>query len=147
MRENILPKDQSAWIFILAAVLALFFEISATTLPLIIGVFVLTAVIFRKNWVFAAAFLVGLIFDILTFRAVGTTSAFLIFLIFLIFLYENKFEIETLPFVFVSTFLSSFAFLIFLGYGNLLPQAFLVSLVTSIFFQFLSASWHDKIER
>lgn len=145
MKENILPQDKSAWIFIFAGILALFFEISATTLPLVIGVFVLPAIIIRANWVFIAAFFAGLIFDMLTFRAIGTTSAFLIFLIFLIFLYENKFEIETLPFVFISTFLSSVAFLIFLGYSNLLPQAFLVSLLTSIFFKFLSASWHDKI--
>ena len=91
MRENILPEDKSAWIFILAGALALFFEISVTTLPLIVGVFVLLAVIFRKSWVIVLAFVAGIIFDALTFRAIGTTSAFLIFLIFLIFAYENKF--------------------------------------------------------
>lgn len=145
MRKNILLQDKPTLIFILVLILALFFEISVTTLPLVIGAFILLAIIFRKSWVFVAAFFAGLVFDIMTFRAVGSTSAFLIFLIFMVFLYENKFEIETLSFVFISTFLSSVAFLIFLGYGNLLPQAFLVSLLTSIFFQFLSASWHDKI--
>ncbi len=124
---------------ILLAVLiaSLFFESSLTSLPLLVGALILCAVLTRKSWVFLAAFLAGVIFDALTLRTVGTTATFFLVLIFLIFLYENKFETETLPFVFISTFFSSFAFLIFLGFGSLLLQALVVALITSLLFQLL----------
>ncbi|MEX2007150.1 MAG: hypothetical protein WD992_00030 [Candidatus Levyibacteriota bacterium] len=147
MREKILGQEKAVWVFMLILVLALFLEVSSTTLPLIIGVFVLLAVTFRRGWVFIAAFVSGLIFDILTLRTIGTTSVFLIILIFLIFLYENKFETETIPFVFISSFLASFIFLIVLGFSNLLLQAFLVSIFASVLFQLLSAPWRDKIRQ
>lgn len=138
MIEKVLPKENSAWIYIAFLLLSLFFEISATTMPFIIGALILLAVTFRKNWVFLAAFLVGLIFDILALRTIGTTSLFFIILIFLIFIYENKFETETVPFVFVSTFLFSFSFLIFLGFSNVILQSLVSAIVTALIFRLSS---------
>jgi len=125
-------------ILLAALIASLFVESSLSSLPLLVGVLILSAVVTRKSWVFLAAFLTGVIFDALTLRTIGLTSTFFLILIFLIFLYENKFETETLPFVFLSTFFSSFAFLIFLGFGSLILQALVVALITSLLFQLLS---------
>ena len=136
MIEKVLP--------IILLIIALFFEVSITSLPLLVGVLIFLAVSVRKDWVFLAAFLIGLIFDILTLRTIGTTSLFFTILIFLIFSYENKFEIATLPFIFISTFLFSFLFLIFLGFGNLLLQSLTVSILTLLLFKF-STTFRVKI--
>ncbi|MBI2195874.1 MAG: hypothetical protein HYU48_02415 [Candidatus Levybacteria bacterium] len=145
MREKILEQKKSVWVFILIIALSIFFETSVTTLPLIVGTFVLFAVILQRDWVFVAAFLSGLIFDILTLRTIGTTSIFLIVLIFTIFLYKNKFEIETIPFVFIACFFASFIFLITAGFSNLLLPAFIVSIFASVLFRLLSAPLRGKI--
>ncbi len=118
---------------------AFFFEISITTLPLIIGAFILLAVIWRSNWIFFAAFIAGIFFDILTFHSIGITSIFLVLLVFLIFLYQNKFEIETLPFVFLSSFIASGAFLIFQNYNNIFLQSFIVGIIVLGIFKLLSS--------
>lgn len=131
MREKLIP------IIFLAAVV---FLQTFATLPVSVGALVLLAVLFRQNWIFIAAFLTGLIFDILTLRTLGLTSVFLVFLVFLIFLYQNKFEIQTVPFVFISTFLASFIFLIILGYQGQFFQALLVSLGTSLVFRLISGA-------
>ncbi len=145
MKEDNFLRERAVLFFLLVLFLALFFEISLTTLPLIVGVLILLAVIFRKSWVLVFAFLTGLIFDILTLRTIGTTSAFLTVMIFLIFVYENKFETESPLFVFVSTFLSSILFLIFLGFGNVFLQAFIVSSVCTLSFRLLFTSRRGKI--
>ncbi len=130
MREKIFP--------ILFIILVTFLEITVTTLPLIIGTFILLTVVFRQNWIFVAAFLTGIIFDILTIRTIGTTSTFLVFMVFLIFLYQNKFEIQTIHFVFVSTTIASVLFLVFLGFSSVILQALLVGVVTTVLFGLLS---------
>lgn len=137
MKEKIFPVS--------LLVLALFFEIFITTIPFIVGIFILLSIVWRKNWIFFAAFLAGIVFDIFTLRAIGSTSVFLIFLVFLIFIYQNKFEIETLPFVFVSSFISSVAFLIILGYSGLIIEPLIVSLVSLGLFKFLSSGSRGKI--
>ncbi len=145
MKEGNFLSERAVLFFLLVLFLALFFEISATTLPLIVGVLILLVVIFRKSWVLVSAFLTGLVFDILTLRTIGTASAFLTVMIFLIFLYENKFETESPLFVFVSTFLFSILFLIFLGFGNVFLQAFIVSSVCTLSFWLLLSARRGKI--
>lgn len=118
--------------------LVLFIETSITTLPLLIGGLVFFAVTSRKDWVFLIAVITGFIFDVLTLRTIASTSIFFTILVFLIFIYENKFETETVLFVFLSTFISSFIFLIFLGFGNLILQSLVVATLTSLIFRLSS---------
>lgn len=137
MREKIIPAVLLA--------LTLFVEVSLTSLPFLVGVLIFLAVTYRKDWVFPAAVLVGLVFDILTLRTIGTTSIFLALLVFLIFIYENKFETETVPFVFISTFIASFIFLIFLGFSNLVAQSLIVAFLTALLFRLSSITFGGRI--
>lgn len=137
MREKFLP--------VIVLITALILETSLTTLPLIVGVFIFLTVVLRQNWIFPAAFFTGIIFDILSLRAIGGTSIFLTLMIFIIYLYENKFETATFPFIFIFSFISSFIFLIILGYQNFFIQSFVVSILTALFFQLLFSDRRDKI--
>lgn len=122
---------------LLLLVLSLILETSITTLPLIVGLIVVITVLLRKSWVFLLAFATGFIFDILSLGTVGTSSIFLVCVVFLILLYRNKFEIETVPFVFIASFLSSFVFLLFLKTGFVFIQALIVGAISLLLFQFL----------
>lgn len=136
MIENKAIYKRSPLIFALLLILFLMLETSITTLPLIVGLFVLIAVFFKNALVFFLAFFIGFLFDILTLRTVGVSSIFLVAVVFFILLYRNKFEIETSAFIFIASFLSCFFFLLFLGAGFVLIQALIGAMVTWLLFQF-----------
>ncbi len=99
----------------------------------------------RKTWIFLLAFFGGMILDLMFFRILGATSLFLSISIFLIFLYEKKFEIYTLPFVFTSSFLGSALYLIIFGYNYVLQQAVVSSLITVLLFSLFKNLQHKKV--
>jgi cell shape-determining protein MreD len=136
MIENKAIYKRSPLIFALLLILFLMLETSITTLPLIVGLFVLITVFFKNALVFFLAFFIGFLFDILTLRTVGVSSIFLVAVVFFILLYRNKFEIETSAFIFIASFLSCFFFLLFLGTSFVLIQALIVAVVTWLLFQF-----------
>mgnify|MGYP002336000011 FL=1 len=110
--------------------IALVFEVSLTTLPLIFLVLLTLAVVIKENWIFLFAFIFGVLFDLISFKTIGISSAYFIIFIFLVLLYQKKFEISTIYFVLTSSFLGSFGFLLILGYNNsILLQAFVSSLI------------------
>ncbi len=109
--------------FIILLTIGLIFESSITTIPLTIPLLVVATVIFRDYTVFLLAFIFGILLDIILFKTVGLTSLFLVLLVFLILAYEKKFEINTKYFIALSTFLSSFFFLILSQRGNVILQS------------------------
>lgn len=105
--------------------LALFFLITAlileatfTTVPLIFVVLLVFTVTLKQNWIFAPAFIFGLIFDLVSFKTPGLSSIFLVTFLFLVLSYRRKFEIATNYFVLTSSFIGSLGFLAVLGYNN-----------------------------
>lgn len=117
-------------IFFLLLIFGLLIQISFTTIPLILNLILLLYIFNRKNWVYFAAFFSGMILDIAALRQIGTTSLFFIIFLFIANLYENKFEINSLPFIFFFSFLGSFIFLLIFG-GNFIFWQTLVSAVFS----------------
>ena len=110
--------------------IALVFEVSLTTLPLIFLVLLTLTVVIKEYWIFLFAFIFGVLLDLISFKTIGISSAYFITFIFLVLLYQKKFEISTIYFVFTSSFLGSFGFLLILGYNNsILLQAFVSSLI------------------
>ena len=73
--------------------LALILEASLTTIPFILLVLLCLMVLTRESWLFALAFVFGLLLDLLTFKTLGFSSAFLTAILFLVLLYQSKFEI------------------------------------------------------
>ncbi len=95
-------------------------------LIVLIILLLLTAKLGDKT-IFLVAFVSGLFLDLLQLRPLGQTSLFLTIFVFIVLLYERKFQIRTLPFVFISAFLGSFAYLSIFG-GS---QIFLTALITA----------------
>lgn len=102
-------------IFLIGLAIAILFESSVTTLPLVLLIVLFMAITSKKNEVFVLAFFAGLILDILSFGRVGFSSLYFTIFVFLIFLYQRKFEIETLNFVTIFSFFGSFFYLLMEG--------------------------------
>jgi len=123
-------------IFILFFLLAVAFS-AVTTIPFSVSFLVVSAVIFKKSWVFFAALAIGLLLDLVNIRPLGYTSlAFTIF-VFLIRLYERKFETQTFAFVFIATFLGSLIYLLLFSYNQAFMQSFVNAVIGILLFKFL----------
>ena len=107
--------------------LALFFETTFLALPLVLIAIVLFGVVYKEAWIFPVAFGAGILLDMLSFRTVGVTSLFFVITLSLVFLYKRKFEIQSLPFVVVASFLIALAYGIFLAGGNVLLQTLITA--------------------
>ncbi len=126
--------------------LSVFLESSATTLPLVFVTLLCLAVLVRKEWIFAIAFIAGMVLDALSFRVLGQTSLYFILYIFLVFLYERKFEISTKYFIIIASFLGSFGFLIIFSYENAILQSLMSSIIGVLIFSILSR-FHKNVEK
>ena len=124
---------------ILFALLVIFVIIASgiTTIPFSVGLVILSAVLFRKSWVFFLALILGLFLDSGMMGVLGYSSLILAFVVLMVFLYEKKFEVQTSAFIFVLTFLGSAFYLKIFGHQQILLQALINSLFTVIFFKLL----------
>ena len=104
-----------SWIVFITVLLI---EGTITAIPLVLIFLLCLMVMKRAEWIFLLAVVSGVMLDILSLRPVGITSILLVLFVFSILLYERKYEINTIPFVAISSFLGSFLFLKFLGYAN-----------------------------
>ena len=123
------------WFILIFIFLSSIFFGAITTFPIVLIALVCTTVVFRESWVLAVAFLAGIFLDLLSVRVLGQTSIFFLIFIFMLFLYEKKFEIQTVPFVFFSSFLGAMAYLLIFGYNHVLEQAAVSSLVAIVLFK------------
>jgi len=120
---------------------ALILQASLTTIPLIFLCLLAFMALLRANWLFVLAFIFGILLDLVTFRALGASSIFLIVILFLVLLYQSKFEIATNAFIIVLSFLGSFGYLFLFGYHqDLLLQAILSSIIGLLMFKLLQRS-------
>ena len=121
--------------------LAFLLEATVTTLPLVLLALLCLAVARRKSWVFSLAFISGILLDILLVRTVGITSLLFLIFLFIILLYERKYEIRTLPFVVISSFVGTLLYGMVFSLPFLFLQAVLSSIVTSIVFVLFSFNY------
>ncbi len=126
--------------------LSILLEASVTTLPLVFLTLLCLAVLIRKEWIFALAFLTGIILDTFSFRTIGVSSIYFLAFIFLVFLYQKKFEIATRYFIFASSFLGSLGFSIIFSYQNAVLQSIISSLIGVLIFSILSR-FHKNVEK
>lgn len=123
--------------FFVILIISLLLEATFTTIPLLLVVFNLYTIIYKKEKVFAYAFLFGGLFDILAFKSVGLSPFLLILFLAFVLLYKRKFEIETSVFVVISTFLGSLIYLFFIFSKPLVLESFLASIISVIVFKIL----------
>lgn len=121
--------------FILLIILlsiSIFLEATFISIPLSLSI-ILCLTIIAQEKALIISFLAGLLIDILSVHRLGSTS--FLFLVFscLIILYQRKYEINSYPFVLVSSFIGSVIYLFLLGRSSLII-AFLGSAFTLLLF-------------
>jgi len=109
-----------------------------TTLPLVLIVLLCMYIVFEGPWIFALAFFVGLILDLLQLRHLGQTSLFFAIFLIVVFMYERRFEIKTLPFVFIASFLGALFYLLIYSNDYIFVQALVSSAIAVLLFKLLS---------
>jgi cell shape-determining protein MreD len=119
-----------------------------TTIPFVISILTVCAVMTRKSWVFFFAFFMGLFLDLSLLRPLGYTSLALVMFVFIIWLYERKFEIRTYIFVFLVTFIGSVFYLMVFEYNNVLLQSLVAAFsAIGLFVVIPNTLRHDTGER
>lgn len=124
-------------------ILSIIFQSSVTTIPLVLLLLLNIAVVSKKTSVFVLAFFCGLTLDIMLSNYLGETSIFYIVFLAVVFLYERKFDIQTFPFVFISSLVGSFIYLSFYDSRFLLIESFASAFISILFFWFLITA--DKL--
>ena len=109
-------------------------ETTITTIPLILIVVLIMAVVSKKSWIFSVAFAEGIFLDLLSFDVIGKTSVFFTFFLLILLLYDKKFEIRTVHFVLISSLLGSLFYLILFNYQNSIMQTISSSVIAVILF-------------
>lgn len=97
-------------------------ESSILTIPVVLLFLLFYAVFARSETVFLIAFVSGIFLDMLLLRPLGLTSVFFLSVVFLVLLYERKFEIGTVYFVTILSFLSSLFYFLLFPSAYIFPQ-------------------------
>lgn len=125
------------WFILIFILFFLSFLEGITTLPLVLIVLLCLYIVFKRPMLFALAFFTGLFLDLFLLRTLGQTSLFFLIFLILVLLYERKFEIRTVPFVFVASFLGSLFYLLTYGSDYVFAQALVSSVIAVLLFQFV----------
>ena len=123
---------------------AIIFESTITTVPLVLTVLTVYVILKKQTRFFYAGFAGGIILDSLTVRVLGSSSAFFVIWLYLILLYDRKYEIRTLMFVFVSIFFGSVIFLYLFKYNYIFLNALAGSATGMVLFLVLKRFEHNK---
>ncbi len=123
---------------------SIIFESTITTVPLALTVLTVYVILNKQTRFFYAGFAGGIILDSLTVRVLGSSSAFFVIWLYLILLYDRKYEIRTLMFVFVSIFFGSVIFLYLFKYNYIFLNALAGSATGMVLFLVLKRFEHNK---
>lgn len=132
-------RRKEAWLFG-ATVAVSFFHAFATTIPVTLGWLLSLYAVRRATRMLCVLSLVGgIILDSLLVRRLGETSLFFLAFFLVVCLYEWKFEIASLSFLAIASFLGSAAFLTMFGSTNVLVQSIVSTLFTIVIFRTLNS--------
>lgn len=111
-------------VFFLISLFLIALEGSVVSMPLLLGWLICIALRGQEHRTLFLALVTGVVLDIVTFRMIGISSMFFIVYLFLILLYHRKFEIRSVPFVFIATCIGSLAYLMLFGRSDVVFQSF-----------------------
>lgn len=120
-------------IFLLAVIL----EGSFISIPFVLLFLLFLTLKNREPWVFIFAFFSGLLLDSLYLRSFGATSIFFLIFLFAVTLYEKKFEIESLSFVIIASFIGTFIYFSLFGNFFVIQKALFTSIIVLLPYKFL----------
>lgn len=128
-------RRKEAWLFG-ATVAVSFFHAFATTIPVTLGWLLSLYAVRRATRMLCVLSLAsGIVLDSLLVRRLGETSLFFLAFFLVVSLYERKFEIASVAFLALASFLGSTTFLTLFGYNDVLAHAFLNAVLTIFFFR------------
>lgn len=133
------------YILLSIIIISLWLETSLTTLPLFLIILSILLILFKQIWIVGIAFIGGIILDIAAMRPVGGTSIFLILWLLLILLYERKYEINSYPFIFVSSLIGTVVYLFIFNNHEIVSQAILNSVAALLIFAILKINKNKLI--
>ncbi len=114
--------------------LAVMLETTVIQLPFVLLLLLVTTIFYRTEWIFIVGLILGIIIDGLTFRHLGETSLFYIIFLLFVFLYEQKFELKTVAFAALMSFVGSFFFFLVFGSQVFILQLIAATIIGSLFF-------------
>lgn len=120
-------------IFLLAIIL----EGSFISIPFVLLFLLFLALRNRQSWIFFFAFFSGIFLDSLFLRNFGATSIFFLIFIFAVTLYERKFEIKSLSFVVIASFVGTFIYFSLFGNFFVIQKALFTSFIVILLYKFL----------
>lgn len=135
------------YLFLVLLFFSIFLEGTVTALPLVFICLICITIIRRDALIFLLAFVSGIFLDAFALRTIGETSIFLLLSVFLILQYQRKYEINTYPFVFISSFVGSLLFLIILGFNGAFIEACASALIAVLLYTCIRLKIKEKASR
>jgi rod shape-determining protein MreD len=115
----------------------IFIEGTIVTVPLTFSILLVLFLLYKRDIVLVYAFVAGLLLDALTVRVIGSTSLFFCIILGIILLYQRKFEITSLFFLMITSFIGSFLYGLLFGLENLVLQSVISVIISVMFFLIL----------
>ncbi|HUQ85753.1 MAG TPA: hypothetical protein VM077_05490 [Candidatus Limnocylindrales bacterium] len=91
----------------------------------------------KKPFVFYTAFFGGMVLDLFVARTLGSTFIYFLLFFYLVLLYRKKYEIDSYPFVLVTTFVGSYLYGLIYKSSNGLALAGISSAIAVLLFAIL----------
>lgn len=126
---------------------AILLETSIIQLPFVLLLILVTTIMYKSEWVFIAGIFLGLLIDGLSFRHLGYTSIFYTVFLLFIFMYEQKFELRTIAFAALMSFIGGFFYFLIFGYQILIIQVILTTLAGVLLFFIFDHLFKKEIRR
>ena len=126
------------FILILLLSIAVLLEGTIISLPLVLVCLLCFLIALRSQSIFYLAFIAGLALDIFKLQPLGSTAIYFIIFLYIIVLYQNKYEIDSYPFVIFSSFLGSYLFGFIFGGSNHVLNAGISSIFAVVLFAMLN---------
>lgn len=111
------------FLFFVLLFIAILLESTVTTLPVVLCVLFCFGIMLRNPSILFWGFIGGIIIDALSFHTMGVSSLFFLLFFMIVFLYERKFEIQSIAFVFLFSLLGSLLYLCMLGMHTIIASS------------------------
>lgn len=118
-------------------ILFLWLESTLTTLPLILIAVTIFFILYKQIWILWIAFIGGLVLDAGLIHPLGSTGIFIVLWLLIILLYERKYEIDSYPFIIISSFIGTAIFLFAFNYREVWIQAIISTIISLIIYSIL----------
>lgn len=132
--------------FFFLLLIAIVVEATITTIPIVFSVLFAFGVIMRQSSMLVWSFVAGLLLDALTFHLLGMSSLFFLLFFGLVFLYERKFEVQSISFVLIFSYLGSLLYMILLGIGYSIILSIASTVIATICFLVVKQFYKKKPE-